>query len=113
MQPRLTIHARAAASVTTGKSAVRPLPREDDVHGLEPVGMRLRHALLVEEFALDAVRVPLHLHRPARDVVQDVRCEGEVVGDEIALRQTPLGEEDLVEIRERELAPTDPHGRRG
>jgi len=57
MQPRLTIQARLAGSVTTGKSAVRPLRPEEDVDGLEPVRVRLRNALLVEKLALDAVRV--------------------------------------------------------
>lgn len=108
MQPRLTIQAMLAASVTTGKSAVRPLG-EDDVHGVEPVRVRVGHALLVEEVALDAVRVALHLHGPARDVVERVRREVDVVVDEVAFRQPRLGKEDLVRVRDGDVAAADAH----
>ena len=81
--------------------------RELDVHGLEPVGMIGRNALLVEEPLLRAVRVALHLHRAALDVVQDVRRDVEVVLDEVELLQPALREEDLVRVRDVDLAPAD------
>ena len=62
-----------------------------------------RHALLVEELPLDAVRVALHVEWPAADVVQRARRDVEVVGDQIALRQARLGEEDLVRVRDLNL----------
>jgi hypothetical protein len=91
MQPRFTIQPRLARSVTTGKSAVRPLPGKDDVHGLEPVRVRVGHALLVEEVSFDSVRVPFHLHGPALDVVEDARRQVEVVSNEVTLGQAGPG----------------------
>ncbi|TMF63913.1 MAG: hypothetical protein E6I14_04445 [Chloroflexi bacterium] len=82
-----------------------------DVHGLEPLGMRHGHALLVEKVALDPVGVPLHLHRTARHVMQDSVGDVDVVLDEIALGQAHLGEEDLVEIGDLDLAACDEHAR--
>jgi len=80
-----------------------------DVHGLQPLGVRHGHALLVEEVALDAVGMPLHLHRPALDVVQHVRREIRVVLDEISLRQPRRGEEHLLEVGDRDLTLADTH----
>jgi hypothetical protein len=92
-----------------GEVGGAPAAREDDVHGLEPVRVRVGHALLVEEVSLDSVRVALHLHGPALDVVQDARRQVEVVVDEVAFRQAGAGEVDLVEIRERDVAAADAH----
>ena len=83
--------------------------RVADVNGLEPVRMRVRHALLVEEIAVDAVRMPLHLHRSALDVVQRVRREVGVVLDEVAFRKPARGKEDLLEVGDRDLTLSDAH----
>ena len=74
----------------------------------DEVGVR-RHALLVEEVAVDPVRVALHVERPAADVVQRARRDLEVVRDEVALRQPGLREEDLVRVRDRDLVAPDAH----
>jgi hypothetical protein len=66
------------------------------------------NALLVEE-AVDTVRVAKHLHGPTADVRKDAVSVVEVVADEVALRQAGLGEEDLVEVRELDVSPADPH----
>ena len=84
--------------------------RERDPHRLEPVRMRGRDTLLVEELALDAARVALHLHRPARDVVQRERRELDVVARSRSPFVTPDAREvDLLQVGERDLAPADPH----
>ena len=107
MQPRLAIHARPAVG-DDGK--IRLVARRiADVHGLEPLGMRYGHALLIEEVALDAVGVTLHLHRTSRHVVEDSVGDVDVVLDEVALRQAHLGEEDLVEIGDLDLTAGDKH----
>jgi hypothetical protein len=87
-----------------------PAAREQDVHCLEPFRMLLRHTLLVEEEAVDAVRVAEHLHRPLAHVREEAVGEVKVVPDEVALGQPPLREEDLFEIRELNFSPADPHG---
>ncbi len=94
-----------------GEVGRAPAPGEDDVHRLEPVRMGNRNALLVEELALDAVRIALHLHRAALDVVQRARGEIDVVGDEVSLRHADLREVDLVLVRQLDVAASDPHGR--
>ena len=71
--------------------------------------MRLRHPLLVEEVAVCPVRVALHQHRAARDVVEHERRELQVVAKEVALRDAEAREEDLLEIREPDLTPSNPH----
>ena len=80
-----------------------------DVHGLEPLRMGHGHALLVEEVALDAVGVSLHLHRPSGDVVKDRLGNVDVVLDEVAFGQAHLGKEDLLEIGDLDLAAGDEH----
>jgi hypothetical protein len=77
--------------------------------GLEPVRVLIGDPLLVEELALDPVRVTLHLHRAALHMVQRVWREVEVVGDEIALRQPRRREVDLLEVRERDVTTADAH----
>ncbi len=85
-------------------------PREDDVHGLEPVRMRVRNTLLVEEEPVDAVGVAQHLHGPAPDMRKEALGHVEVVADEVALRQPVLWEEPLFEVRELNFVPTYSHG---
>src|SRR4051812_2795290 len=58
MQPRLTIHARPAASSTTTSSAVRPEGNEE-CDGSQPLGPILRRAFLVERRLLGAIDEPL------------------------------------------------------
>ncbi len=67
---------------------------------VDEVGMLRRHALLVEELALDAVREALHVERPAAEMGESLLGHADVVGDEIALRQSPLREEQLVGVRD-------------
>jgi hypothetical protein len=110
MQPRLAIQARPAAFVTTGKISRPPASREADVHGLEPVRMWVRDALLIEEIAVDAVGVAQHLHRPPRDVGEQLLGQLDVMADEITLREPALGEEDLVRVRDLDVVPADAHG---
>jgi hypothetical protein len=90
-----------------------PASREENVYRLEPFGVRVGDALLVEKFAVDSVRIAEHLHRAVPDVREDVLGEIDVVLDEVTLRQSALGEEDLVEIRDRNVVPADPHPAEG
>jgi len=64
---------------------------------------------LVEEVALDAVRVALHVERPPADVVERARRDVDVVPDEVGLRQPALGEEGLLRIRDLDLVAADSH----
>ena len=82
-----------------------------DVDGLEPLGMRIRHPFLIEEVAVDAVRVPLHLHRPLAHVVEHRVGDVDVVLHEIAFGQAALREEDLLRVCHVDLAPSDQHVR--
>jgi hypothetical protein len=93
-----------------GEVGCAPTPREDDVHRLEPVRMRARDTLLVEEEPVDAVGVAQHLHGPAPDVRKEALGHVEVVANEVALRQPVLGEEDFLEVRELDFVPTYSHG---
>jgi hypothetical protein len=92
-----------------GEIGRAPTPREADVHGLEPVRMRVRNTLLVEEEPVDAVGVAQHLHGPATDMWEEALGHVEVVADEVALRQAVLGEEDFLEVRELDFVPTYSH----
>src|ERR671934_885125 len=93
---------------------------DDREHGRVPAGkpdelladvVRVpRHALLVEESGVDAVRVALHVEGTTAEVRQRAVGDVDVVAHEVALRQPALGEEDLVRIRERNLVATDAHG---
>ena len=80
-----------------------------DVHRLEPLRMRIGHALLVEEIGVDAVRVALHLHRSLAHVRQDGRGDVDVVADEISLRDPRSGKQDLVLVGDGDLAIVDEH----
>ena len=94
--------------VADGEVGAAPA-RKVDVHGLEPVRVRLGNTLLVEEKPVHALRVALHLHRPPLDVVQNGSGNGEVIGDQVALRQPRLGEVHLVRVGDVDLAPPNPH----
>ncbi len=83
--------------------------RERDRHLVHVVRVLRRHALLVEEVALDAVREPLHVERPPAQVRQRVVGDVEVVADEVALGEPARREEDLVLVRERDVVTADSH----
>ena len=108
MQPRFATHASAAALSTIANTVECPLGNCDE-HLVDVVGMVRRHALLVEELALDAVREPLHVERPAAEVGECELGDADVVRDEVALRQPALGEEQLVGIRDRDVVAADAH----
>jgi hypothetical protein len=74
--------------------------RESHEHLVDEVGVLRRHALLVEELAVDAVRVPLHVEGPATEVGEGDVGDGDVVGDEVPLRETACREEELVGVRD-------------
>ena len=86
-----------------------PPARKVDPERVQPVRMRLRNALLVEEKPVHAVRVALHLHRPAAHVVEHAGRDVDVVLDQVALRQPGLREEDLVQVGEADVAAADAH----
>src|SRR5581483_11509916 len=67
----------------------------------------LRHALLEERAALGSVRETLHQRRPAARRAHQRLGDRQVVPDEVELRLLPLGEEDFVGARDRELSPGD------
>src|SRR5207244_13364309 len=93
------VHRREDRRVTGGK-----------LDELLPDEVRVRrHALLVEEVALEPVRVALHVEEAPLNVVQRARRDVEVVRDEVALGQPWLGEEDLAGVGYRYFAATDPH----
>ena len=76
---------------------------------VDVVRMVLRHALLVEELACDAVGEPLHVERPTPDVGESERRDVDVVRDEVELRQPALREEHLLRAGHRNVASADPH----
>src|SRR5581483_7435194 len=60
-----------------------------------------------EELAVHAVDEPLHRPRPLPQLVDGRLLDGDVVVDEVELRDAGLREEDLVRIREPHLAARD------
>ena len=76
--------------------------------GLEPVGRVLRRVLLEEALPLPPVRVALHRERPRPEVRHDGWRDRAVVREQIALRDSLLGPEGLVEVREPQRPPTTP-----
>jgi hypothetical protein len=92
-----------------GEVGRAPAAGKDDVNGFEPVGMRGGNTLLVEEEPVHAVRIAQHLHGAVADMREDDVRDVDVVADEVALGQPALREEDLVEVRDRDVAPADPH----
>jgi hypothetical protein len=63
----------------------------------------------VEEAALDAVRVALHVERPLAEVRKRAASKVEVVSGEVALRQPGLREEQLVRVADGNVVPADSH----
>jgi hypothetical protein len=77
------------------------------LHRLDPRGPRLRGTLLVEKFALDAIRIAhQHVRTPAR-AAQRAFGNGEVIAHEVELRVPRLWEKDLLRIGDRHLAASD------
>ena len=74
---------------------------------LDPVGPRLRRALLEEEVAVGAVHEALERHRTAAGAAQRAVGHGQVVVDQVELGVAALGEEDLVGVGDRDLAAGD------
>ena len=87
----------------------RVAAREGDGHLVDERRMVRRHALLVEELAVDAVREALHVEGPAAQMRQRAVGDVEVVADDVALRQPPLGEEHLVGVGDRDVPAPDSH----
>src|SRR5690606_5660195 len=64
--------------------------------------------LLVERLALDAVGIASQNQWTVLQVGQKVRGDGTVISDEVALRVTLLGPEDLVLVRDLHAASNRP-----
>ena len=95
--------------MTIGASILRVLPRrlaraDGDRDALDPVGHVLGRVLLEEELALPAVGVALHRERAVLQVRDEHRSDGSVVAEQVALRDSLLRPERLVEVRQ----PQDP-----
>ncbi len=103
---------RERRGVVDDREHGRMAARERHRHLVHVVRVLRRHALLVEELAVDAVREPLHVERPPAQVGQRALGDVEVVGDQVALRQPRLREEHLVRVRDRDLVAADAHRRR-
>ena len=107
MQPRLTIQASPAASSTTTSSAVRPDGNES-VTVRSHVGPLLGRALLVERLGLGAVDEALEHDGPIADAAERARRDGEVVADEVELRELRLAREvELRRVRDAHDAAVD------
>jgi len=87
----------------------RPSARELDRVGLEPFGMGDRDPLLVEERAIDAVRVAEHLHDPLANVRQHRFRYGHVIIDQVTFGESALREEDLIPVGDRHIFSGDLH----
>jgi hypothetical protein len=72
-----------------------------------PVGARLGRALLVEGLLGDAVHIALHHDRAVRDPAQRGGRDGEVVADDVALREARLREEHLARVRDGDALAKD------
>ena len=81
------------------------VPLAPDRRGAQPGGPVARAALLVEELAVDAVRVALQRERALAQVGQEHRRDPHVVVDDVPLREPRLRVEDLVEVPEQDPAP--------
>src|SRR5919206_565935 len=60
----------------------------------------VRTVLLVEELAVDAVRIALERERMVARVRKQHRCDARVVIDDLRLRESDVGVKDLVEVGE-------------
>ncbi len=88
--------------------AVLAVVGQDGAAG-DPLRRVRRRRLLVEERSRDPVGHPLHRERALAQVRQDQLGDVEVVGEEVALRVALVGPEDLVEVRQAELAAVGLH----
>ena len=77
-----------------------PARRERDARGLDPVGPALRHALLPDHLAADALRLPLQLAGALVERAHDAVADGDEVADEVELRLAARREVDLVRVRD-------------
>ena len=66
----------------------------------DPCGSAARHLLLEIDVARDAVRVALQRERAVAEVREERRCDLLVVGEEVALRDAVVREENAVGARE-------------
>ena len=73
----------------------RPAGREGELDGPNEVRDRLRRPLLEERLALGAVHEALERHGPVEDAAQRAIGDGEVVLDQLQLRDAGLGEIEL------------------
>jgi hypothetical protein len=80
---------------------------EAQLHHLDPPGARLRRALLVEELALDAVGVAHHHVGPAARAAQRALGHVEVIARDVELGIARLRKQQLVRMRDRNLATVD------
>ena len=81
--------------------------RKAQRHDLDPGRPRSGRPLLEEELAVDAVRVPHEDVRPSAGAAQRAVGDGDVVARQIELGVARLGKEDLVRVRNGDLASRD------
>src|SRR5262245_18317610 len=77
---------------------------EGEGRDLDPVGTCGWSPLLIERLLLDAVGKALEQHRTTVDAADRAFRDGDVVANEVELRDAQLREEDLRRIRDRHLA---------
>ena len=75
--------------------------------GLDPVRPLLRHALLPDHLAADALRLPLQLARPLVERAHDPVADADEVLDEVELRLAARRKVDLVRVRDLDDAAAD------
>src|SRR6185436_9970764 len=80
---------------------------EAQLDHLDPLGAHLRRALLIEELAVDPVRVAHQHVGPAAGAAQGALRYREVVAHEVELGVLRLRKENLGGIRDRDLAAAD------
>src|ERR1700691_3340292 len=78
-----------------------------DGRGLHPVGLMHGRVLFEEVVVIDAFGIALHGERPSGKMGQKRGCDPGAVIDDLSFGETGGGIEDLVEIRELELAAFD------
>ena len=100
-------HPRQRGGVSRHDFFGRAPGRKAERHDLDPGRPRLGRALLIEELALDAVRVAHQHVRPPAGAAQRAVGDREVVAHEIQLRETGLGKQHLARVRDRDLAASD------
>src|ERR1043165_4755715 len=74
---------------------------------LDPRWTRLRRALLVEEFAVDAVRIADEHVGPPAGASECAVSHGEVIADDIEFRVAGLRKENFLRIADRDLLTRD------